>query len=112
MPNVVFMYVFVCYKKSSVTFDPNNAKFTQKIDDCGGWVINFIRPKTVQNWLKILENVLGRCEKLHLFTGLHLGPVCGTDDSDYFHISATVLTVAKWHMFVKLPISFKVIKVG
>ena len=94
------MYVFVCYKKGSITFDANNAKFTQKIDDCGGWVINFIRPKTVQNWLKILENVLGCCEKLHLFTGLHLGRVFGTDDFDYFHISATMLTVAKWHIFV------------
>ena len=82
------MYMFVCYKKGSVTFDPNSAKFTQKIDDCGGWVINFIRPKTV----------LGPCKKLHLFTGLHVGPVCGTDDSDYFHISATMLTVVKWHI--------------
>ena len=57
--------MFVCYKKSSVTFDPNNAKFTQKIDDCEGWVINFIQPKTVQNWLEKLENVLGHYEKLH-----------------------------------------------
>ena len=57
------MYVFVCYKKCSVTFDPNNAKFTQNIDDCEGWVMNFIRPKTVQNWLE--KTVLGHYEKVH-----------------------------------------------
>ena len=43
LPNVVCMYVcvclFVCYKKGSVTFDPNNATFIQKIDNCMGPVI-------------------------------------------------------------------------
>ena len=29
-----------------------------------------------------------------------------TDDSKYFHISATMLTVTKWHIFVKWSISF------
>ena len=56
----VCVYLFVCYKKGSISFEPNIAKFTQKIDGCTGWVINFIRLKMVQNWLKILENVLGR----------------------------------------------------
>ena len=31
----VCMHVFVCYKKGSITFDPNNATFTQKIDYTG-----------------------------------------------------------------------------
>ena len=44
------MCLFVCYKKGSVTFDPNNAKFKQKINDRTGRVIHFSRP--VQNWLK------------------------------------------------------------
>ena len=44
----VFACLFVCYKKGSATFDPNNATFTEKINDCMGQVINFIRPKTVQ----------------------------------------------------------------
>ena len=37
LPNVECMYVrmFVCYKKGSVSFDPNNPKFTQKIKDQG-----------------------------------------------------------------------------
>ena len=30
-----------------------------------GQVINFIQPKTVQDWPKILENVLGHYEMLH-----------------------------------------------
>ena len=42
---------FVCYKKGSITFDPNNATVTQKIDDYMGWVINFIWPKTRWNVL-------------------------------------------------------------
>ena len=50
----VCMYVciclFVCYKKGFITFDPNNATFTQKIDDCTGRIMNFIRLKTVQVW--------------------------------------------------------------
>ena len=52
----VCMYVCIClfvwYKKGSITFDPNNTNFTQKIDDCTGEVINFIQTITVQNWLK------------------------------------------------------------
>ena len=46
------MWVFVCYKKGSVSFDPSNIKFAQKFDDCTGRVINFIQQKTLQNWLK------------------------------------------------------------
>ena len=38
--------------EGSVSFDLNNAQFTQKIDDCTGWVINFIRQKMVQIWLE------------------------------------------------------------
>ena len=34
------MYVFVCLlMKGSISFDPNNAKFTQKIDKCTRSVI-------------------------------------------------------------------------
>ena len=52
------MYVYVCvcllvcYKKGSVSFDLNYATFTQKVDDRTSRLINFIRLKTVQNWLK------------------------------------------------------------
>ena len=64
------MYVFVCYKKSSVTFDPNNAKFTQKIDDCGGWVINFIQPKNGAELAgKNLKMCLVTMKNCILFTG-------------------------------------------
>ena len=42
-----YVCVLVCYKKDCVTFDPNDATFTQKIDDSTGWVINFNRPKMV-----------------------------------------------------------------
>ena len=56
----VWVCLFVCYKKGSITFDPNNTTFTQKIDDCMGRVINFIRRKTVTIW-----NVLSCYEKLH-----------------------------------------------
>ena len=38
--------------KGSISFDPNDAKFTQKINECVGRVMHYIRPKTVQNWLK------------------------------------------------------------
>ena len=58
----MYVCLFVCFKKGSISFDPNNAKFTQKIDDCMGRVINFIRPKTMQ-----ISNVLdyrGPCEAL------------------------------------------------
>ena len=61
--------------------------------------------------------MLGCYEKLHfvyrrlagargtplVFMNVHLH--C-TDDSNYLHISATTLTVAKWHPFVKWSISF------
>ena len=60
----MYVYVFVGYKKGSITFDPNNATFTQKIDDCMGRVIDVIRPKKAQNW-----NVLGRYQNSILFTG-------------------------------------------
>ena len=43
----------VCYKEGSVSFDPSNAQFIKKVDDCMGRVIHFIGPNTVQNWLKI-----------------------------------------------------------
>ena len=62
----VCMYVYVCMcvcvfvcllMKGSVSFDPNNAKFTKKkkkkkkkINECMGRVI--IQLKTVQDWLK------------------------------------------------------------
>ena len=49
------MHVCVCLlMKGSVSFDPNSAKFTQKIDECSGCVNSYIRPKTVQNCLKNL----------------------------------------------------------
>ena len=32
----MYVCVFVCYKKGSNSFDTNNAKFIQKIDDCTG----------------------------------------------------------------------------
>ena len=38
--------------KGFVSFDPNNPKFTQKIEECTGRVINSIQPKAVQNGLK------------------------------------------------------------
>ena len=50
--------LFVCYKKESITFDQNNATFTQKIDDCMGQVINLIRLKMVQNYEKFITSVL------------------------------------------------------
>ena len=40
----MFVCMCVCYKKGSVTLDPNKAKFTQKIDNCIGRVVNFIQP--------------------------------------------------------------------
>ena len=36
----VFVCLFVCLFACSVTFDPNNATFTQKIDDYMGGVMN------------------------------------------------------------------------
>ena len=38
----VFVCLFVCYKKGSVIFYPNNATFKQNIDDCIELVIKFI----------------------------------------------------------------------
>ena len=47
------LYACVCLlMKGFVSFDPNNAKFTQKTDECSGRVMHYIPPKTVQNWLK------------------------------------------------------------
>ena len=49
----VFMHVFACFlTKGPASFDPNNAKFTQKMDECLGLVMLYIPQKTVQNWLK------------------------------------------------------------
>ena len=66
-----FFFLFVCLlMKGSFRFDPNDAQFTQKIEECMGRVINCIQPKTVQDWLK---NSLQMCsvalEKCILFTG-------------------------------------------
>ena len=42
LPNIVCMYVCLfVIKRGAVTFNPNNAKFTLKIDVCTGQVINF-----------------------------------------------------------------------
>ena len=39
--------------KGSLSFDLNDAKFTQHINEwCTGRVASYIRPKSVQNWLK------------------------------------------------------------
>ena len=38
--------------EGSLSFDPNNAIFTQNIHEDTGCVINYIRPTSVQNWLK------------------------------------------------------------
>ena len=70
----VCMCLFVCYKKGPVTFDPNTATFTQKIDDCMGRVPNFIRPKTALIW-----NVLCCYEKQHLFYTQLAGPERSAD---------------------------------
>ena len=51
LPNVVCMYVWMLMK-GSLSFDPNNAKFTQNIHECTRCVNSYIRPKSVQNWLK------------------------------------------------------------
>ena len=51
----VRMYVcclFVLLVKCSISFDPNNAKFTQKINVFMGRVMHYIRLKKVQNWMK------------------------------------------------------------
>ena len=60
------LYVCVCLlMKSSVIFYPDNDKFTQKIHEYAGRVINYIRPKMVENWLKNPCNMLGRNEIVH-----------------------------------------------
>ena len=64
----LMLYLCMCLfviRKALVTFDPNNAKFTQKIDDCEGWVINLFDQKRCRIGWKKLENVLGHYEKLH-----------------------------------------------
>ena len=61
----VCVCLFVYYKKESVSFDSNNGKFTQKNDDCMGRVITLFDRKQCRIGSKILENVLGRYEKLH-----------------------------------------------
>ena len=38
--------------KGFVSFDPNNVLLTQNIHENMGRAINYIRPKSVQNWLK------------------------------------------------------------
>ena len=49
----VFVCLFVCLlMKGSVSFDPDNTKFTPKIDEWSGRVMLYIPLKTVQNWLK------------------------------------------------------------
>ena len=49
---VAYVCVFVLLMKGSISFDPNNAKFTQKIDEYSERVMHYIPPKMVQNWLK------------------------------------------------------------
>ena len=44
LPNVVCMYVWMLMK-GSVSFDPNNAIFTQNIHEGMGRVNNYIQPK-------------------------------------------------------------------
>ena len=59
------MYVCMCVwmlMKGSVSFDPNNAIFTQNIHEGTGRVNSYIRPKSVQNWLKY-QCI---CAQLHL----------------------------------------------
>ena len=49
----MYVWLFVCLlMKGSISFDPNNAKFTQKIHECMGHVINYIWLKTVHNRVK------------------------------------------------------------
>ena len=51
----VCMYacMYVCLlMEGSVSFDPNNAIFTQNIHEGKGHANSYIRPKSVQNWLK------------------------------------------------------------
>ena len=58
----VCMCVCVCVcllMKGSISFDSNNTKFTQKIDECSGRVMHYILPKTVQNWLKNQFSIKG-----------------------------------------------------
>ena len=67
------MCVCVCVcllKKGSISFDPNNAKFSQKINECSGHVNRCIRPKTVQNWLK--NDFLKRGQSIFNFAQLAL----------------------------------------
>ena len=49
----MYVCVFVCLlMKGSVSSDPNNGKFTQKIDERSGHVNSYIPPKTVKKQLK------------------------------------------------------------
>ena len=48
----VYMYVCMYVNEGSLSFDPNNAKFTQNVHEGTGRVNNYVRPKSVQNWLK------------------------------------------------------------
>ena len=51
----VCMYVCICVwmlMEGSLSFGPNNAILTQNIHEDTGCVINYIRPTSVQNWLK------------------------------------------------------------
>ena len=52
--------MYVCLlMKGSVIFYPNNDKFTKNIHEGTARVNSYIRPKSVQNWLKkIRENGL------------------------------------------------------
>ena len=51
------MCVFVCYKKGYVTFYPNNATFTQQIDDCMGRVITLFDRKRCRFELCLVAGV-------------------------------------------------------
>ena len=50
---MLYVFMYVCkLMKDSVSFDPQNTKFTKKIDECMRRVMHYIPPKMVQSWLK------------------------------------------------------------
>ena len=46
------VHVCLVVNGKALSFDPNNARSTQNINEGTGSVINYIQPKSVQNWLK------------------------------------------------------------
>ena len=50
---MLYVRMYACMSmKDSVSFDSNNAIFTQNTHEGTGRVNSYIRPKSVQNWLK------------------------------------------------------------